>query len=67
MAEVIYRCSNGHLYVASWAKAFALSVHLGAGTHLQRCPVDRHWRITSRVSAYELSEEQLAEARRHPF
>lgn len=67
MTEVIYRCSNGHLYAASWVKALALSIHLGFGTHLQRCPVDHRWRIASRVSANELSEEQLAEARRHPF
>lgn len=67
MLEEIYRCSDGHLYTASWLKAFALSVHLGYGTHLQRCPVDRRWRRASRIEANELTSDQLGQARQHTF
>jgi hypothetical protein len=39
MPERIYRCSDGHLYAAQPLKASLLSIHLGVGVHLQRCPV----------------------------
>jgi len=65
MPERIYRCSDGHLYAASALKASLLSIHLGLGTHLQRCPVDNRWRVARVVNRSELSDEQLAQARSH--
>jgi hypothetical protein len=65
MSERIYRCSDGHLYAASPIKASLLSVHLGVGTHLQRCPVDNRWRIARVVDPDELTDAQLASARSH--
>lgn len=64
---VIFRCSDGHLYSAAQGKSLLLSVHLGAGSHLQRCPVDGRWRRASRVSRNDLSDQQIAEAGRHRF
>ena len=66
-AEDIYRCSDGHLYRAEFFKALLLSVHLGIGTHYQRCPVDHRWRLATRLKPAELTAEQLAEARQHIF
>lgn len=65
MLERIYRCSDGHLYAAQAVKASLFSIHLGLGTHLQRCPVDGRWRIARVVNPNELSEEELASARAH--
>jgi hypothetical protein len=65
--EDIYRCSDGHLYCADFFKMLLLSLHLGIGTHYQRCPVDRHWRLATRMQPAELTGEQLAEARQHRF
>lgn len=67
MNERIYRCSDGHLYSASAGKAIVFSLHFGLGTHLQQCPVDHRWRMARLVDQNELSEEQLAEARRNRF
>ena len=67
MAEWIYRCSDGHLYTAPVAKVILLSVHLGVGNEYQRCPVDHHWRMATRVSRKNLSESDLNEARQHRF
>jgi hypothetical protein len=67
MDDRIYRCSDGHLYSAALAKSSLLSVHLGKGAHWQRCPVDRHWRTASPVDRNSLTEEQIAEARKHEF
>jgi hypothetical protein len=63
----IYRCSDGHLYTAAWGKALLKSIHLGFGTHFQKCPVDGRWRKATPVEPNELSEEQLREARSHQF
>lgn len=63
MPERIYRCSDGHLYAAAPLKASLLSIHLGVGTHLQRCPVDNRWRVARLVDPDELSDEELARAR----
>ncbi len=65
--DEIFRCSDGHLYTATWVKASLLSLHLGFGRHIQRCPVDHHWRTASRVNVNELTDEQVAEARQHKF
>jgi hypothetical protein len=64
--EVIYRCSDGHLYTASWGKALMLSVHLGVGRHYQRCPVDDRWRMAERIDPGRLSpaEREAAEQSR---
>lgn len=63
----IYRCSDGHLYRADFVKVLVLSVHLGIGTHYQRCPVDRRWRLAARMKPADLTAEQRAEARQHIF
>jgi hypothetical protein len=63
----IFRCSDDHLYTASWVKASLLSLHLGVGKHVQRCPVDHHWRTARRVNANDLTDEQIAEAKDHTF
>jgi len=65
MPERIYRCSDGHLYSAQALIASLLSVHLGVGVHLQRCPVDNRWRVARVVDPNVLSEEELADARAH--
>jgi hypothetical protein len=64
---VIYRCSDSHLYTAPWRKALLLSVHLGAGRHWQRCPVDHRWRTANRVDVDDLTEDQITEARQNHF
>jgi hypothetical protein len=63
----IYRCSDGHLYSADFFKVLLLSLHLGIATHYQRCPVDRRWRVATRVKPAALTPEQLAEARQQAF
>jgi hypothetical protein len=63
----IYRCSDDHLYSASAAKVLLLSVHVGVGTHFQRCPVDRRWRIAKLVDPDSLSQDQLEEAHKTRF
>jgi hypothetical protein len=65
MLERIYRCSDGHLYSAQALKASLLSVHLGIGAHLQRCPVDNRWRVARAVDPNQLTNEELARARAH--
>lgn len=64
--DQIYRCRDGHLYVASLGKSSLLSIHLG-NLHFQRCPVDHRWRTAARVEASHLSEAQLEEAAKHRF
>ena len=63
--DLIYRCSDGHLYTSTWLRDHYSLVHLGSGTHLHRCPVDHRWRITRQVEANQLTEEQLDDARQH--
>lgn len=61
----IYRCSDGHIYTASFPKALFLSIHIFG--HIQRCPVDRRWRRATRINSNDLTDQQLQEAKRHAF
>ncbi|MDA8300340.1 MAG: hypothetical protein M0005_02070 [Actinomycetota bacterium] len=63
----IDRCSEGHLYTASVPKSMFLSVHLFAFGQLQRCPVDRRWRVAKRINPNDLTDQQLQEAEQHSF
>jgi hypothetical protein len=51
---------------AKWVPLVGLrSVRLGPGRRLARCPVDKHWRMTTQVDPTELAETQRAEADHH--
>jgi hypothetical protein len=62
----LYRCSDGHYFVASRGKIVWASVHLLTSVYL-RCPVDHRWRVARWVPRAGLTDEQVAEALRHPF
>ena len=65
--ELIYRCQDGHLFVArSWLKLLVASLHFGARKFL-RCPVDHHWRMAASLSRNDLTDDQLAEARAYQY
>ena len=66
MSDQIYRCSDGHLFTATWPKLVFMSVHFGA-SKLTRCPVDSRWRMITWVAANHLSAADLADAQRHRF
>ena len=66
MAVMILRCSDGHLFTASWVKILFLSVHVIDRKWL-RCPVDHKWRMADVVPAGTLSETDLYEAQQHRF
>ena len=57
-----YRCADGHVFHLPMLNRL-LSLHLGA-SRLGQCPVDHRWTRITRVSANELTEEQLESARR---
>ena len=65
MAEVIVRCSAGHLFTSTWVPLASFkAVRLGP-KRFQRCPVGRHWAMIQRVDPAGLSPEELAEAAAH--
>lgn len=64
--DMIFRCSRGHLFTASQLKMIVLSVHFGA-TKFTRCPAGHHWGMVTRVNGNDLSESELAEAKRNRF
>lgn len=61
MGTLIFRCPDGHLFTASWLKMLFLSVHFGTSVWT-RCPVDRKWRMASRIAPGSLSDAELGEA-----
>ncbi len=61
MGGMIFRCSDGHLYTENLVQDM-FSLHLGFAK-LQRCPVDKRWRMARPVPASQLTPEQLEEAR----
>ena len=66
MAEIIARCSRGHLFVTNRIPLTGFrSIRLGPDLRNQRCPVERHWRLVRPADASTLTDMQLAEARRH--
>ena len=66
MAEIIARCSRGHLFVTNRIPLTGFrSIRLGPDLRYQRCPVERHWRLVRPVDASTLTGMQLAEARRY--
>jgi hypothetical protein len=62
----LYRCSDGHYFVARWTKLVWASAHFGT-SHYLRCPIDHRWRMATRVARATLTDDQVAEALRHPF
>jgi hypothetical protein len=65
MAEVIARCSAGHLFTSTWVPLGSLkAVRLGRKRY-QRCPVGRHWTMIERVDPATLTTAELAEAARY--
>jgi len=64
VGDRILRCSDGHLFVSGEAKRLFLSVHLGP-KRLIRCPVDRKLRMAGNVSAADLTEREIEQARSH--
>ena len=66
MVDLVFRCSDGHLFTASWLKMLFLSVHLG-DVKWTRCPVDHKWRTVSRVNPGSLSYAQIDEAKQNRF
>ncbi len=64
--DVTVRCSDGHLYTATWVPLVGLrSVRLGRGNRFARCPIDRKWRMTELVDTATLSAPEVNEARQH--
>ena len=62
MAEVIARCSAGHLFTSTWVPLASFkAVRLGRKRY-QRCPVGRHWAMIEKVDPATLSPAELAEA-----
>jgi hypothetical protein len=60
------RCSDGHLYTASWVPGFSWrSARLGFGKRFDRCPIDHRWRMAQIVDPGELSEADIAQAEEH--
>ncbi len=66
MADLIFRCSDGHLFSANLLKLVFLSVHFGTAKFL-RCPVDHKWRMAYRIDPATLSETELDEAKQYRF
>jgi hypothetical protein len=66
MPDLFFRCSDGHLFTATWLKIVFLTVHFGNAKWM-RCPVDHKWRMAYRIGADTLSETELDEAKRHRF
>jgi hypothetical protein len=66
MDMLIFRCSDGHLFTASWLKILFLSMHFG-GSVWTRCPADHKWRMASRTFSSALSDAELDEAKQHRF
>jgi hypothetical protein len=66
MGTPILRCSDGHLFTASWLKILLLSMHFGNSVWT-RCPVDHKWRMASRIAPGDLSGAELDEAKQHRF
>ena len=66
MAEIIARCSPGHLFVTNRIPLTGFrSIRLGPDLRFQRCPVERHRRLVRPADASTLTGTQLAEARRY--
>lgn len=62
MAEVIARCSAGHLFTSTWVPLASFkAIRLGR-KRFQRCPVGRHWALIERVDPDTLSPTELAAA-----
>ncbi|MBR7837498.1 hypothetical protein KDL01_29735 [Actinospica durhamensis] len=65
MAEVIARCSAGHLFTSTWVPfASFKAVRLGR-KRFERCPVGKHWVMIEKVDPESLSPAELAEAAAH--
>ena len=64
-ANVVVRCSQGHLFTTIWLPGASLkAVRLGR-RRLQRCPVGHHWALVTPVPTDQLSAEEVTEARLH--
>jgi hypothetical protein len=62
----LYRCSDGHIFVAHWTELAWASAHFGT-SHFLRCPIDHRWRMATQITQVGLTADQVAEALRHPF
>lgn len=65
-AVAIVRCSGGALFQTMWIPLVSFkAIRLGS-RRLQRCPVHGRWELVQRVDPSTLTEQELAEAARHP-
>jgi hypothetical protein len=62
----VYRCEDGHLFMADWGKLVVASVHFGRAKYL-KCPVDHCWRMAMPVKRARLTEEQVTQASQCKF
>lgn len=62
MADLIYRCSDGHLFTVAWWKASAWARGYNV---FVRCPVDHKRRLAIEVSPRSLSRSELDAAMRY--
>lgn len=59
--NLVLRCSDGHLYVASRDALLWRTMHFGT-KQLRPCPVDHKWRVAVFVDPRELSKAELEQA-----
>ncbi len=63
--ETIARCRRGHLFTTLWvSKTAGRKLDLG-WAKVQRCPVDGHWTLVTRVDSSSLTAEEKKIARKH--
>lgn len=62
----IVRCSEGALFETKWVPFVSFKAARLGTRRVQRCPVHRKWQLIERVDPATLSDEQLADAARHP-
>jgi len=62
MAEVIVRCSAGHVFTSTWVPLASFkAVRLGH-KRFERCPVGKHWALIEKVDPATLSPAELKSA-----
>ena len=62
--DVIVRCAGGHLYMTIWIPGGSLKAVRWGTKRYQRCPVGKHWSLTSQVKDDEITPEIIEEARK---
>ena len=64
--NTIVRCRDGHLFTTLWLPGGSVKAIRLGWWRFQKCPVGRHWTFVTPVDVSTLSEEDRAEAERHP-